>query len=61
MSSQGSSTTKEHLGIPKAEFIDDVAGYMTKHGGNAESVLRMLDLQLSRYNTMNTTLTSRRA
>jgi len=52
---------KDHLGIPKAEFIEDVAGYMSKHGGDAESVLRLLDMQLSRYNAMNSSLQTKRA
>ena len=60
-SGSSSSSSKEHLGIPKAEFIEDVSGYMQKHGGDAESVLRLLDMQLSRYNAMNTSLQTKRA
>ena len=52
---------KEHLGIPKAEFIEDVAGYMEKHGGDAEAVLKKLDTQLARYNAMNSSLQARRS
>ena len=54
------SSVKEDLGIPKAEFIEDVGGYMEKNGGDAEKVLRLLDTQLCRYNAMNSSLSAKR-
>nr|QBH72839.1 prefoldin subunit [Embidopsocus sp. OG10733] len=59
---EGDSTAKLHMGIPEAEFVDDVEAFMAlpENSGNADKVLKKFDEQHSKYKFMQYNLASKR-
>ncbi|XP_078322381.1 prefoldin subunit 3-like isoform X1 [Crassostrea virginica] len=56
------SDTKGALGIPRAEFVEDVDSYMKRDGNDsAEAVLKRLDESHNKYKFMEYNLTTKKA
>lgn len=53
---------KSYMGIPKAQFVEDVDAYMMQEENalNAQNVIRRLDEQLNKYRFMEVHLQARR-
>ncbi|XP_045608779.1 prefoldin subunit 3 isoform X2 [Procambarus clarkii] len=53
--------SKSYMGIPEAQFVDDVDSYMKKEDNtNAQDVIKRLDEQLNKYKFMDVHLQARR-
>ncbi|KAK7074742.1 Prefoldin subunit 3 [Halocaridina rubra] len=54
--------TKSYMGIPEAQFVEDVDAFMSKddNANNAQNVIKRLDEQLNKYKFMEVHLQAKR-